>query len=96
MHPFFFGAADYIQTIVFHRRWAKLYQDIDKEIDEKFETGELQWTNDINKIEAKHLKLTPESTKMWVTYWMVGLCLSGLVLLLILFIAYFYDVPLIR
>lgn len=92
----FFGAADYMQTIFFHRRWASLYQEIDKEVDAKFESGELQWTNDMNKIEARHLKSAPESTKMSITYAMVGLCLGGLVLVLLLFIAYFYDLPFIK
>jgi hypothetical protein len=91
-----FGAADYLQTILFHQRWARLYQDMDKEIDKKFETGELEWTNDINKIEAKHLKKAPETTKMWVTYIMVALCIIGLALLLLLFCAYFYDIPFVR
>lgn len=91
-----FGAIDYLQTIHFHRGWAMLYQDIDKEVDSKLDSGELQWTNDLNKIEAKYLKKAPESTKMWITYLMIGLCLSGLMLLLVLFCAYFYDLPLIK
>lgn len=91
-----FGAADYLQTILFHQRWARLYQDIDKEIDSKFEDGTLQWTKDINKIEAKHLKKSPETTKMWITYTMVALCMLGLLMLILLFCAYFYNLPLVN
>jgi hypothetical protein len=91
-----FGAWDYLQTILFHQRWAKLYQDIDKETDSKFESGVLQWTYDLNEIESKHLEKTPELTRMWITFVMVGLCLAGLLLLVVLFCAYFYNVPLVK
>jgi hypothetical protein len=91
-----FGAWDYLQTILFHQRWAKLYQDIDKETDSKLESGGLQWTYELNDIEAKHLKRTPESTRMWVTFVMVGFCLAGLLLLVLVFCAYFYDIPLVK
>ncbi len=91
-----FGAADYLQTIKFHNSWAKLYNNIEKEVDSKFENGELQWTNDLNEIEAKYLKKSVESTRLWITNMMVIFCLLGLVLLLVLYWAVFYDLPLIH
>lgn len=91
----FFGACDYLQTIRFHMSWAKLYQSIDEEVNEKFNSGELQQTSQLNKIESKHLKDQPDTTKMWVTIVMVGSCLFGLLLLLVLFYSYFFDVPII-
>lgn len=92
----FFGAWDYLQTMYFHRSWAALYQRIGKEVDAIFDSGELQWSTDMSEIEAKHLKDQPESTKLWVTYAMVGLCLAGLLLLIVLFYAYFFDAPMIK
>lgn len=86
----FFGAMDYVQTIRFHMRWAKLHQNIDREVDDRLNSGTLQWTRQLNEIEARHLESLPESTKLWVTVMMIATCLLGLVLLLVLFYAFFF------
>lgn len=92
----FFGAIDYVQTIRFHQRWARLYLTIDKEAQAKFGNGELQWASDLAAIESKHVKKLKDSTDMRITYAMVFLCLLGLLTLALLFYAYFFNVPLIK
>lgn len=89
------GVIDYLVTMRFHLSWAKLYQNIDREVDSKLNNRKLQWTYELNEIEAKHLKKQPESTNMYLTYSMVAFCIAGLLLLILLFAAYFFNLPLI-
>jgi len=88
-----FGALDYLQTIRFHTKWAKIYQNIGNEVGEKVSAGEVQEMSDLVDIERKYLKKVPESTKKWITILMVSLCFLGLGLLILLFYVYFFDVP---
>lgn len=91
-----FGAIDYLQTINFHKKWAKMYYDVDNEISEKFNDRSLQRTSELGIIEKKHIDRMKTSTKTWVTYVMVIFCILGLFSLLLLFYAYFFDVPFIK
>ncbi|MEO5949914.1 MAG: hypothetical protein ABIQ04_00525 [Candidatus Saccharimonadales bacterium] len=89
------GAIDYLQTIHFHDKWSKVYHNVDKEVNAKFKDGTLQRTAQLGEIEAKYVDSEKASTKMWVTYTMVGSCVFGLFSLVLLFYAYFFDVPFI-
>lgn len=90
-----FGAIDYLQTIHFHDKWSKVYYNIDKEVNSKFNDGSLQRTVQLGEIESKYVDAENTSTKMWVTYAMIGLCVLGLLSLLLLFYAYFFKTPFI-
>lgn len=91
-----FGAIDYLQTIHFHSSWAKAYHAIDIEVNTKFEDGSLQRTAQLGEIEKKHIDLEKESTKTWISYTMIALCVLGLLSLVLLFYAYFFDAPFIK
>lgn len=89
----FFGAADYLQTIGFHKKWAKLYQSVGKEVENKVNLGTIQLVNEMGEIEQRAIDSAPESTKEWITFTMITSCLLGLILLIFLFYVYFFDMP---
>ncbi|MES2631199.1 MAG: hypothetical protein V4611_04540 [Patescibacteria group bacterium] len=89
----FFGALDYWQTIKFHTNWAKLYQSVGDKVSEKINSGDVQYFSDLTAIEDKMFKAHESETNKVLTVLMVVFCLSGLSLLLILFTAYFFDIP---
>ncbi|HBO65038.1 TPA: hypothetical protein DD425_03705 [Candidatus Saccharibacteria bacterium] len=89
----FFGYLDYKQTIDFHDKWARMYRDIDTEVEAKFKTGELQMLSDLGEIEQQHLNKMDETTNEKISKAMVILCLFGLIVLVALFGVYFFDVP---
>lgn len=84
---------DYWQTIRFHQLWSNAYKDIDIEADEKFENRELQLLSQLGEIELKIIGKQPKSTNILITKLMVSFCLVGILLLITLFAAYFFDVP---
>jgi len=89
----YFGSKDYRQTIKFHNRWAKTYHEIDKEVNAKYESGELQMISDLGKIEHRHTSEMDRETSKFITSLMIYLCFLGLILLVILFFVYFFDIP---
>ena len=95
-----FGAWDYIQTILFHKKWAKTYQSIAREADRKVESGTIQFVSELRKIEEKYIEKSKdkpkETTDIKITYAMVAFCLFGSLLLVFLFYTYFFDVPFIK
>lgn len=89
----FFGSLDYWQTIKFHSEWARVYQKVGNEVSEKVDNGEVQKFSDLTDIKNSLVDSHRiETNKLW-TILMVTLCLVGLGALLILFYAYFFDVP---
>lgn len=89
----FFGALDYWNTIKFHESWAKRYQAVGIEVDKKVNNGKLQKINDMVKIEYKHIKNHKERTSPIITFLMVAFCIAGLCMLIVLFCAFFFDIP---
>jgi len=89
----FFGALDYWQTIKFHTNWAKLYQSIGNKVSQKVENGEIQFFSDLTKIESTMTKAHKSETNKALTILMVSFCLIGLAALILLFAAYFFDIP---
>lgn len=87
------GAADYVVTIMFHRKWAQAYFLVGKEINRKFELDELQLISDLYKVEEDIIKDKPRTTPIWITVVMVTSCLIGLLALILLFYIYLFDVP---
>ena len=90
----FFGALDYRHTIKFHNKWAKTYYKMGKEIDEKLDSGELQFISDLRKIDTSYTSKIPRETRKVFSTLMITFCILGLVVLIGLFYAYFFDVPL--
>lgn len=90
------GAIDYLLTIHFHNYWAKLYHAIDEEVDNKVESGKIKSVSEMGFIENSYINTARKTTPVWISYLMVGSCLFGLLLLLLLFIAYFYDMPFVK
>lgn len=89
----YFGAKDFRQTIKFHNLWAKAYFNANKEVDKLYDSGELQLVNQMSDIEQKHIKKMSNETNDLITKLMIYFCFAGLILLLVLFIVYFFDVP---
>lgn len=89
----FFGALDYWQTIQFHMKWSKAYQEIDSDVNIKITTGEIQYIDDLRKIEDEKTSAIDKSTNMSVTFRMVFFSLLGLMILITVYYAYFFDVP---
>ena len=84
---------DYLLTIRFHQRWAKAYHQVDKETNERLDSGSLQWTSDLGHIETKHIDDLPTTTNIQVGRAMVASVIGTLILLLLLISTYFYDLP---
>lgn len=91
----FFSMIAYYQAINFHKKWAATHQDIQDELGVAVDTALIQVTEDMKKIEARHYKQMSRETNVIVTHCMVGFALSGLVLVLVLFYSYLFDVPFI-
>ena len=88
-----FGAYDYIRTIFFHRGWSKAYQEVGSEINKQIDSGKIQYISDLGKIETSIISKQQATTPIWISYIMVAACLIGLVSMILLFIAYLFDVP---
>ena len=86
-----FGAIDFIQTIQFHNKWARVYKRINDTAGERVVSFEINSTTQLLEIEDVELKSEKSTTKTWVTWVMVCSGLIGMTLLIILFTAYFFD-----
>ena len=89
----FYSIKDYWQTINFHIDWAKKYANILDDTGTKIDEGKIQWNKDLIELEKRHYKNVPDSTDRTVTKLMIKYCLAGLVVALVLFIAFLFDIP---
>lgn len=88
-----FSVRDYKNTIIFHATWAKTHMKINDQVSTLFDSGELQTMNDMIAVQDDCLANQIEKTSELPQKLMVNFALFGLGLVVLLFYAYFFDVP---
>lgn len=84
---------DYHRTVRFHNAWAKVYHDIDQEVESEIKSGAIQYTERLREIESSYIGSMPREAGSRIRVWIIFSTASGAWLFLVLLAAYFFDIP---